>query len=583
MTELTPSEIVAELDRYIVGQKDAKRAIAIAVRNRWRRLRLEDAMRDEVSPKNIMMIGSTGVGKTEIARRLAKITGAPFLKVSATQYSEVGYYGADVDTMAGELVDRALELVRNEQRASREAEAMKKTEERILDELIAKFTATGRDGSEFLDEDEVGAELDDDDDDDDETNDPVRADSSNDSTPNDSDDLEEEDDEDDSEDDGDSDDELEEEDEEDDEEEEDSEEDSDSNRVVVNERRDSLSSSDLSRFMSVVANMRRRSDDEEDDEDDKDDKEKSPLEKLREDVLKWYEKKRRQRLLERLTRALHEGKLENEQILVDRSPFSILGISIVDPTRSINQKGLRKMAKSIKKTQPENMTVADARKFYLEEELANISSEANDTEEAIKLAEELGIIFIDEIDKIVGSGNERSADVSRQGVQRDLIPIVEGTTIQTKYGPFSTKHVLFIGAGAFHKVKPSDLAPELQGRFPLRVELTDLTKEDYVRILTEPANSLIKQYIALMKTENIELVFTDDAIDTLAQYASDANLSIQNIGARRLFAIMERLLEDLSFETNPSDEARVVSIDATFVRDKLSKLVQNEDLCKFVL
>ena len=561
MTELTPSEIVEELDKYIVGQKDAKRAIAIAVRNRWRRQRLEGAMRDEVSPKNIMMMGSTGVGKTEIARRLARITGAPFLKVSATQYSEVGYYGADVDTMAGELVERALELVRDEKRATRAAEAKKKAEDRILEELIAKFNAMSRDGSEF--DEKTVTEM---------ASDDAECQASDDESQDQDDESQDRS----SEFDVDDDESCEEKDSEDDEEEDSG---SDQSFTEVN---DPAVISSIDNLVRVFVDMRERQQDDASEEND-DEPKKSPFDRLREDVLKWYEKKRRMELRERLVRALHEGKLESEEIFIEKDPISILGISISDPTNSFNPKGIRKMAKTFKRQPPDKMTVAEARKFFVEEELSNMSSESNDREEAVKLAEELGIIFIDEIDKIVGSGNERSADVSRQGVQRDLIPIVEGTTIQTKYGPFSTKHVLFIGAGAFHKVKPSDLAPELQGRFPLRVELTDLSKEDFVRILKEPENSLIKQYVALLKTENIELVFTDDAIETLGDYAANANLTVQNIGARRLFALMERLLEDLNFATNESDAKRVVTIDSAYVKEKLNKIVKNEDLRKFVL
>ena len=442
--QLTPREIVEQLDRHIVGQGDAKRAVAIAIRNRWRRQQLPEEMRQEVSPKNILMIGPTGVGKTEIARRLAKLTGAPFVKVEATKYTEVGYYGRDVESMVRELVENAISLVRESERKSVEEEARQRVEERLLDLLCPQ---------------------------------PIRP----------------------------------------------------------------------------------------EDDEDSDDGEK-----------------RYRRTREKMRAMLVGGELEQRHIelTIEQKATPVL----------MGQMGMEHMEVEIqtmfekimpKHTSRRDLTVAEARDVLFEQECESMLDPEKINAAAIELAENLGIIFVDEIDKVVAS-DSKSADVSRQGVQRDLLPIVEGTTIQTRYGYVRTDHVLFIAAGAFHRAKPSELMPELQGRFPIRVELTDLGKDDFIRILTEPKSSLTKQYAALMSTEEITVTFTDDSIDALASYAYQVNQSTQNIGARRLYTIMERLLEDLSFEA-PDMKKGAVEVDAAYVTARLKDIAEDEDLSKYIL
>jgi ATP-dependent HslUV protease ATP-binding subunit HslU len=445
MRDLTPRQIVAELDRNIVGQAEAKRAVAIAVRNRWRRQHLPDEMRGEVVPKNILMIGPTGVGKTEIARRLAKLTGAPFIKIEATKYTEVGYYGRDVESMIRDLVEHAITLVKETERQKIEPEARRRVEQRLLDLLVPAPPAydTSPEGP---------------------------------NTP-----------------------------------------------------------------------------------------------------------ERYQRTREKMRQKLAAGEMDEghvELTLEQKSVpmmFTGMGLEQVD----VDFQGmLEKMLP--RSTSRREVTVTQARKILFEQECDALINQEQLHSAAIELAENLGIIFLDEIDKVVATEGTRGPDVSRQGVQRDLLPIVEGTTVQTKYGHVRTDHILFIAAGAFHRARPSDLMPELQGRFPIRVELDDLTKEDFVRILTEPGSALSKQYTALLSTENVQLDFRPDGIEVLAEFAFNVNQTNQNIGARRLYTILERLLEEVSFAAPDMPDKRVV-IDEAYVRARLEKLSQDEDLSKFIL
>ncbi len=447
MRELTPRQIVAELDRHIVGQNDAKRAVAIAIRNRWRRQQLDDEMRNEVAPKNILMIGPTGVGKTEIARRLATLTGAPFIKVEATKYTEVGYYGRDVESMVRELVENAIGLVRSKELERVEPEAQRRVEEKLLDLLAPPPHSY-----------DVGVD--------------------------------------------------------------------------------------------------------------------SP------DSPERYERTR-----EKMRAMLAAGEMDNRnvEITVEQKAHAMMipGMGPGGDTMDFDFQGMLEkiLPKNVSRRQ---MSVVEARRVLFEQETESMINSEKVNAQAIELAENVGIIFLDEMDKIVASEGGRGADVSRQGVQRDLLPIVEGTVVNTRYGYVRTDHVLFVAAGAFHKVKPSDLMPELQGRFPIRVELNDLTKDDFVRILTEPKSSLTKQYTALMKTEGVEVEFTPDAIEALASYAFDVNQRTQNIGARRLYTILERMLEELSFEAPDMGTGHVV-INAAYVQQRLEVVTKDEDLSKFIL
>jgi ATP-dependent HslUV protease ATP-binding subunit HslU len=436
---------VAELDRHIVGQDAAKRAVAVAVRNRWRRQHLPEEMRPEVAPKNIMMIGPTGVGKTEIARRLAKLTGAPFVKVEATRYTEVGYYGRDVESMVRDLVENAIGLVREKERGNVEAEAKVRVEQRLLDLLVGRGP-------------------------------------------------------------------------------------------------DSEASED------------------------------SP-----------HSQDRYERTREKMRAMLAAGVLEDRRVEITveqkATPMMFTGVGMEQMDMDLHSMFEKILPKSSSRRE---MSLAEARKFLFEQECDALINRDKVNAEAIDLAENLGIIFLDELDKIVAGEQVHGADVSRQGVQRDLLPIVEGTTVQTRYGWVKSDHILFIAAGAFHRAKPSDLMPELQGRFPIRVELSALAKADFIRILTEPKSALTKQYQALLATEGVEVSFEDDAVEALADYAFQVNQTTQNIGARRLYTIMERLLEVLSFEA-PDMKTGRVEINAAYVRERLSEITRDEDLSKFIL
>ena len=459
-TPMTPREIVEQLDRYIVGQADAKRAVAVAIRNRWRRQQLGDDMRHEVSPKNILMIGSTGVGKTEIARRLAKLTGAPFLKVEATKYTEVGYYGRDVESMVRELLDNAIALVRARERKLVETLAKERTTDRLLDLLCPRPVAY-----EFSATTELANDND---------SDAAPSEHQSDETPT-------------------------------------------------------------------------------------------------------YERTR-----EKMKAMLIAGELDEREVELSIeqkvSPVMMGGMGVEN--MDVDFQGM--LEKIIpKQTNKRKLSVVSARQVIFDQECDALLDDDKVNAEAVELAENSGIIFLDEVDKII-AGEGKSADVSRQGVQRDLLPIIEGTSVQTKFGYVKTDHILFVAAGAFHRNQPSELMPELQGRFPIRVELQDLTEDDFVRILTEPKSSLTRQYTALLGTEGVTLDFTKDAIEALAKVAFEVNQTTINIGARRLYTILERLLEELSFEA-PDMKMGSVSINAAYVTDRLGEIVQDEDLSRFIL
>jgi ATP-dependent HslUV protease ATP-binding subunit HslU len=438
----TPREIVSELDKYIVGQKDAKRCVAFALRNRWRRQQVPEALRDEIAPKNIIMIGPTGVGKTEIARRLAKLAQAPFLKVEASKYTEVGYVGRDVESMIRDLADLAVNMLKAEESKKVQTKAEEIAEERLLDLLLPRSSRGAR--------------------------------------------KEEED---------------------------------------------------------------------------------------------------QQTTRERLRRLLKSGKLDERFVEVevtDRAMpiveiFSASGMEEMDINIKEMFSGLLPKKKKQKKVK-----VPEALGLLLQEEAQRLIDMDSVVKQAIERVEQSGIIFIDELDKVAGRESTYGPDVSREGVQRDILPIVEGTTVTTKYGMVKTDHILFIAAGAFHVSKPSDLIPELQGRFPIRVELDSLGKDEFVRILTEPENALIKQYMALMDTERVNLEFKKDGIAEIAATAALINERTENIGARRLYTIMERLLEEISFDA-PEVTGKSLVIDAIYVREKLKEFVEDEDLSRFIL
>lgn len=445
--DITPRRIVEELDRFIIGQRSAKKAVAIALRNRWRRQQLAADLRDEVLPKNIIMIGPTGVGKTEIARRLARLADAPFVKVEASKFTEVGYVGRDVESIVRDLTEIAVKMVKDEHFDKVQVRAKELAEERILDLLLP----------------------------------PARA------------------------------------------------------------LRGSLPSAGSE--PEVQSETR-----------------------------------------EKFRRQLREGRLADKYVDIEiREKVMPLGV-ISNVGLEELEINLKEMLGNIFPDRPKRkkMKIEDAMPFLIQEEAGKLLDNEKITKEAIERTEQSGIVFIDEIDKIAGRGSMQGPDVSREGVQRDLLPVVEGTTVTTKHGPVRTEHILFIAAGAFHVAKPSDLVPELQGRFPIRVELAPLEKEDFVRILTEPSNALIKQYEALLATEGVALDFGSEAVDEIATIAAMVNERTENIGARRLHTVLEKLLEDISFEAPEKGIGRL-TVDRQYVLDKLADIVKNEDLSRYIL
>jgi ATP-dependent HslUV protease ATP-binding subunit HslU len=459
--DLTPRQIVAELDKYIVGQKQAKRSVAVALRNRYRRSRLPEALRDEITPKNILMIGPTGVGKTEIARRLARLVDAPFVKVEATKFTEVGYVGRDVESMVRDLVETAIRMVKED----RQERVRPKAEQAANDRLAALLVPS-----------------------------PVRA------------------------------------------------------RPQRNP-------------LEMLFGAQQQADEPE-----------PPDPSL-------HERRREVR------RKLEAGELERDmvEIEVEETVTPFLDMFSIPGQDQLGQ-NMQEMFGHLlpKRRKKRRLTVREARKALIQEEAAKLIDMDDVISESLRRAEQSGIIFIDEIDKIASSGRGHGPDVSREGVQRDILPIVEGCTVMTKYGPIKTDHILFIAAGAFHMSKPSDLIPELQGRFPIRVELSSLTDEDFIRILTEPENALTKQYAALLETEGIRIRFSDAAIAELARMAQEVNRNTEDIGARRLHTLLEKLLENLSFEA-PDLNLEELEITAEYVREKLSGVVGNRDLSQYIL
>ncbi len=447
MNDLTPQQIVEALDKYIVGQKDAKRASAVAIRNRWRRQQLPEELRDEVGPSNMILIGPTGVGKTEIARRLAGLVNAPFIKVEATKYTEVGYHGRDVESMIRDLVELAIHMVHDEQTEVVRLEAERRTEEQLIDTIMPP--------TEF-------------------------------------------------------------------------------------DRQDTSAESETA--------------------------------------------ERRHRSREKIRAQLRAGELEERTIDITietrATPIGIMSNVGMDQLEPDMQNFMERLIPTQQKKR--STTVQEARKIIFNQQCDELIDRDKTTEIAIKRTEDSGIVFLDEIDKLAAPSQSHGPDISRQGVQRDLLPIIEGCTVQCRYGPVKTDHILFISAGAFHASKPSDLMPELQGRLPIRVELVDLTKEDFKRILTAPQNALTKQQVALMATEGVLIDFTDDAVDALAEASYQVNQSTDNIGARRLTTVMERVMEEISFDA-PQRRGETITIDRAYVEKRLEGISEDSDLSRFIL
>ena len=450
LDDMTPREIVAELDKYIVGQNAAKRAVAVALRNRVRRQKLQPEIAEDILPKNILMIGPTGVGKTEIARRLARLAGCPFVKVEASKYTEVGYVGRDVESMVRDLVETSIDMVREEKLDEVADRAEQAAEERVLDLLLPPSPPATAGTSE-----------------------------------------------------------------------------------------------------SDAAQQREQN----------------------------------QRTREKLRAQLREGKLDQRMVDIEVRERTMPAFEIIS-NQGVEEMDVNIMDKIAGMFGPQKkkrkMSVADAFEYLIQEEENKLLDMDQVTRTAVERAEQMGIIFIDEIDKVAGRESGHGPDVSREGVQRDILPIIEGTTVNTRYGMIRTDHILFIAAGAFHVTKPSDLIPELQGRLPIRVELQSLKEEDFVRILTEPKNALIKQYVALLETEGVKLNFTQDAVDSIAKFATSVNEQTENIGARRLHTILEKVLDELSFEA-PELKKKTVKVDASYVHKQLAEIVKNQDLSRYIL